>query len=264
MIPEMRANLKINLLYKAVKGYVLSFAKTQKASFTAQLEQGIRYFDLRVIVYRGQYRFVHGMYGMPVLPALREINAYLEQHRTEVVIINLQHFYEMSYDMGVKLVAELVKIFGDRLATRQKHVIQPFFHTPAQLTAAGKQVLILWRANNTLFNTYDDTTKRVLFQHRYTNRYKNTADVGELLRFLDSTAYLGDPYKKYGYLHITQLILTGNTKLYIDMGSLFNLFEKHKKALRNYIVNTDRKFNVVIMDFVDHKFSQSVLRRNTY
>lgn len=64
------------------------WSKTQEFSVKLQLQNGIRYFDLRLASKIGsdELFFVHGLYSCEVKDVLKEINEFLNEHPKEVQI----------------------------------------------------------------------------------------------------------------------------------------------------------------------------------
>lgn len=65
---------------------------TQKYDVIAQLQAGVRYFDLRVATKEdtNEVFFVHGLYSCSMYKELVKIRAYLNAHRGEVSFANFQ------------------------------------------------------------------------------------------------------------------------------------------------------------------------------
>ena len=100
---------------------------TQWTGFTTQLQNGIRYFDLRVAfgtkycsqtvpddaskIY-GCFYFVHGLYASRVADEFKKIRKFLDEHPKEVVILDFQHFYAMDKQkkaIFTRLVEEVMR-----------------------------------------------------------------------------------------------------------------------------------------------------------
>lgn len=90
----------------------------QSMSATDQLIKGVRYYDFRI----GQpddisepISVVHGQYGANVLDVLKEINAFLDDHRKEVVILDFNHFYNMTLNQHCQMIECIIRLFGSKL-----------------------------------------------------------------------------------------------------------------------------------------------------
>lgn len=90
---------------------------TQSLNFTEQLKAGVRYFDFRVASRKQSDKiyFIHGLYGMTVEDGVNEIMSFLRNHKKEVVMLDFNHFYEMSHEQHLQLLKTLAEIIGDML-----------------------------------------------------------------------------------------------------------------------------------------------------
>lgn len=57
-----------------------------------------RYFDLRIAVHKATktLQFVHGMYAEEIEPPFSHIREFLLNHQQEIVVLDIQHFYDFS------------------------------------------------------------------------------------------------------------------------------------------------------------------------
>ncbi|XP_057680489.1 PI-PLC X domain-containing protein 2 isoform X2 [Corythoichthys intestinalis] len=101
------------------KKVMVKWSMTQNLTFKEQLDAGIRYFDLRVSSKPGEpgleIFFIHGLFGHKVRDGLREINAFLCEHRTEVIFLDFNHYYKMSSQHHEYLIKMLQEVFGNKL-----------------------------------------------------------------------------------------------------------------------------------------------------
>lgn len=87
MSPDAEPLLQRLRFLGSMLGYVMSrWSITQSYDVLAQLNSGIRYFDLRIATKTGtdQLYFVHGLYADDVRGPLSEIQTFLETHPREV------------------------------------------------------------------------------------------------------------------------------------------------------------------------------------
>ncbi|XP_030375196.1 PI-PLC X domain-containing protein 2 [Scaptodrosophila lebanonensis] len=94
--------------------FVRRWAKTQSASILEQLHLGVRYFDLRIAQHEGKFYYVHGLLSMEVFEPLYELCQFLATHRQEVVVLDMQHFYDLNVVQHQQLHKELLYMFGER------------------------------------------------------------------------------------------------------------------------------------------------------
>ncbi|XP_063243258.1 PI-PLC X domain-containing protein 2 isoform X2 [Bacillus rossius redtenbacheri] len=130
---------------RLVKRCIYRWSVTQRLSVTQQLAHGIRYLDLRVSSKPEQKELyvVHGMYGAPVSGVLEEVNSFLLQRPNEAVILDLQHFYQMTPEHHSALLALVVRTFGPRLCPVVRSLEEV---TLSWLRARGFQVIVVYRS----------------------------------------------------------------------------------------------------------------------
>ena len=100
-----------------VKKVVADWAITQGRTVTEQLNDGIRYFDLRTCLNTDDDNMyiVHAMYGMNVFDVIDEISAFTKANTEEIVLLDFNHFYEMTNSSHDQLYNKLVSAFGDTM-----------------------------------------------------------------------------------------------------------------------------------------------------
>lgn len=88
-------------LSSGVASAFTKFARSQDRDVTQMLDDGIRYFDLRVCGTNGNGppRFCHSIYGEPIMTFVDDVQAWAAAHPRELVILDFNHFIAMSqYD----------------------------------------------------------------------------------------------------------------------------------------------------------------------
>jgi hypothetical protein len=94
-------------IYASVPATIKAWGQTQTLNFTAQLNAGVRYFDFR-IAYTGNaaqgWRIVHTLFSNdPLISDVQAIATWAAAHRSEVVVIDVQH---LCYDNSPSLANE--------------------------------------------------------------------------------------------------------------------------------------------------------------
>ncbi|XP_027280547.1 PI-PLC X domain-containing protein 1 isoform X2 [Cricetulus griseus] len=120
---------------------VLKWSVTQALDITQQLDEGVRYLDLRIAHMTGgserNLHFVHMIYTTALVEdTLTEISEWLESHPREVVILACRNFEGMTDELHEYLVGCIKNIFGDMLCPRGD------IPTLRQLWARGQQVIV--------------------------------------------------------------------------------------------------------------------------
>jgi len=76
------------------------WAKTQERTTAQMLNDGIRYFDIRVCVdNKGVLMTCHGLYGASVASMLDDVKAFTDKNPREVVLLGFNHFWERAYQI---------------------------------------------------------------------------------------------------------------------------------------------------------------------
>lgn len=96
-------------------------AETQDFGFAGQLARGVRYFDVRVGNFDGEYLMFHGpVSGPKYSEVLADIKAFLDENPTEFLILDYQHFKNDSEEVTFKMLEEAVGT--DRLLLKKEGV----------------------------------------------------------------------------------------------------------------------------------------------
>lgn len=127
-------------------------SRTQNSDFAAMLEGGVRYFDCRVTEVRGKLTFVHGDSdgGFAASPqmitldeAVDDINAFVEQNPSEIVILDFQHTWSATED-AVIAALENGLVSRGRVLTKEL-ASDPSTVTLGQMRGWGKNIVIVYR-----------------------------------------------------------------------------------------------------------------------
>lgn len=77
-----------------------NWAKTQERTTAEMLNDGIRYFDLRICVdSKGVFMTCHGLYGASVASILDDVKNFTDKNPREVVLLGFNHFWERQYQI---------------------------------------------------------------------------------------------------------------------------------------------------------------------
>lgn len=77
-----------------------NWAKTQERTTLQMLNDGIRYFDLRVCVNsKGVLMTCHGLYGASVESVLDDVKTFTDKNPREVVLLGFNHFWERKFQI---------------------------------------------------------------------------------------------------------------------------------------------------------------------
>ena len=77
-----------------------NWAKTQERNTLEMLNDGIRYFDIRVCVdSKGVLMTCHGLYGASVDSILDDVKTFTDRNPREVVLLGFNHFWERQFQI---------------------------------------------------------------------------------------------------------------------------------------------------------------------
>lgn len=159
-----------------VSDIVQPMSRAQDRSIGQQLDDGIRYLDLRVAPLEGVPRFCHALFGAPLYSALTELEGFLDQHPKELVILDFAAFYGMNQALHDQVVQSVVETVGEQRLVRQS---DPATITPDELWSGQGRVIALHSALGSV---------PARFQHRFWNRnliaspWPNTMSVDQLVQ----------------------------------------------------------------------------------
>jgi hypothetical protein len=77
------------------------YGEAQALDIYGQCARGARYLDLRVVHERGSFFTAHGMAGACFEDILTQVACFLDEHPTEVVICDFNHFHR--FECAVRL-----------------------------------------------------------------------------------------------------------------------------------------------------------------
>lgn len=151
--PEQDLSQWVNAVYAlGLSGLVAAeviagWSKTQPVSIGQQLEAGIRYFDLRVVLSGSDYWVCHGMYSCKIDDVINDVKNFVDQHPKEIVILDFNHLYQMSGKaLNQSLIQKMTAAFGNKMAPNS---LGPTV-TPNSLWDQGYQIIVLYADADTV------------------------------------------------------------------------------------------------------------------
>ena len=224
--------------------FIKLWAKCQSKTIYEQLLMGIRYFDIRITKYNGEYYTIHSLIAVPVNQILHDILLFIDTFPTEKIILDFNHLYIDD----VKEFEEYLKFqIGDKAVSNNNDNIV------AAIGTLDKPLFVFVDDDNTSFFNSDILKS---FWH-------DTNDVNLLTTSMSEES-------KEGLLRITQAILTptqtdvllGIFLFFIFPSSLKALTYKNKQRIYNYLELDIQNKNIIITDFVDEDYVDLCIREN--
>jgi len=240
------------------KGVVALGSKTQNKTTRQQLDEGIRYFDIRVGYLFNKFFIVHGLCGPEIDKVLEDVVDFLKNCPKEIIILDLNHFYDLNMESHAILANRIVEILG--------HLLCPSFRGPAVTFNE------LWENSENIILIYHDpyiTEQNPKFwpPHKITSPWPNTTSVSDLFKFLPQTIQ----NRPKDALHVTQGILTPTINTIIlgilptFPSSIKQFVKKFNQKMVSWVLEEclNRPLNIFIMDFYDEtNFVDSVVYLN--
>ena len=224
--------------------FIKLWAKCQSKTIYEQLLMGIRYFDIRITKYNGEYYTIHSLIAIPVNQVLHDILLFIDTFPTEKIILDFNHLYIDD----VKEFEEYLKFqIGDKAVSNNNDNIV------AAIGTLDKPLFVFVDDDNTSFFNSDILKS---FWH-------DTNDVNLLTTSMSEES-------KEGLLRITQAILTptqsdvllGIFLFFIFPSSLKALTYKNKQRIYDYLELDIQNKNIIITDFVDEDYVDLCIREN--
>ena len=258
---------RFNKLHRVSQQLVYQWAKTQHHPVHTQLQDGIRYLDLRIEKTSSGWKTFHGLLSNCFIDVLDDIARFANDHPREIVIVDFQHLVNFTTADHHELVLYCIQhpLLGPRLAGTQFTAESTF----RDFWAVDKNVILLYTEGNAQFPH--------LFWHRrqtIDNPWHNTPKA----HILQTRLLEGVKTRTAGKFYVSQLVLTPDlyrviSGLFSGMSSLFTLSVPSitKVIEGGFLTELDytakqagQSMNVVIVDFYEHSnFVLSCLRLNT-
>ena len=184
---------------------ICAWSRAQGVHLGEQLEAGIRYFDLRVARNDadGKLYFAHSMFGDDVLNSIEQISKFLRIHSRELLILDFQHFLNLSAADHASLAETIEAAFGGILIPPPQGGVFP---TLESVWSSRQQVIVVYSdesgANDVLASHAQFWSRNLL-----SSKWANTPDPIKLRDYLRAVVK-GAPSEQ---LFVLQGVLTPDT-----------------------------------------------------
>lgn len=120
-----------------------NWSKTQPLKVRQQLEQGIRYFDIRLCARGSSVYICHGKYSVDFSRFIQDMKQFLDdpRYRQELVILDINHLYEMNPAHHNTAINELLHSFGSKIADKNNFGLDSALE---DFWKNNKQVIIIY------------------------------------------------------------------------------------------------------------------------
>ena len=118
-VNSIKAELEKYLPADRVTEILAIWAKAQRHSIYAQLQGGVRYFDLRVIVKNNEFYIEHSLYSAKLDTILNDINLFIAKYPKEILILDFQSLKgENSQNMSPGDVQKFAKLITQTFSSK--------------------------------------------------------------------------------------------------------------------------------------------------
>ena len=164
---------------------VARWAKTQKQTIFEQLRTGARYLDLRCGWQPDTktWKIHHSLVGVDVVTVLEDIKSFMNAFKTEVVIVELSHFYgDPDEDAVEQLASEVLGALGELVVPYYPSERENFWTRALEESVKKNQRVLIAFEN---FNAYNTTEKHSPFLWPWVleNGYADTDDVARMKEY---------------------------------------------------------------------------------
>ena len=231
---------------------VARWAKTQKQTIFEQLRTGARYLDLRCGWQPDTktWKIHHSLVGVDVVTVLEDIKSFVNAFKTEVVIVEMSHFYgDPDEDAVEQLASEVLGALGELVVPYYPLEEENFWTRPLEESVKKNQRVLIAFEN---FNAYNTTEKHSPFLWPWVleNGYADTDDVAKMKEYNYDVVRTFNNQTEKDELRLTKLswILTAKAKTVEN--SIWPLIKNHHPKT---IVDLTLKYadRFVFEEFVD-------------
>ncbi|EDW25575.1 GL26671 [Drosophila persimilis] len=196
--------------YRFFPCFVRRWSKTQSSSIIEQLSLGVRYFDLRIAQRDEKFYYCHALFAMEIFEPLIELRQFLDSHPEELVVLDMQHFYDLTPNHHQQLHKELIQFFGHRLySTTEGSLLDCTLNRCLEMQ---RQVVIIYR------RCPIPLPLRFWPSFAWPTPWPNKASVKKLQSFLEDSLLSRQPQQGY----VSQCLITP-TGRYIAFRVFFSL-----------------------------------------
>jgi len=193
------------------------WSRCQNTTIGRQLEDGVRYLDLRVIADGGKFFLVHSMYSTNVKSALKDVRKFLNRPgNKEVVVLDFQHVYGMGPAEHEALVGLVKGILVDR-AGESLLIERGSDLTLSSIWSGGRRAVAFYPEPGTV-GGHPELWHRYGPESRIVSRWPNTNDIPtlitELAREMKSEEVAR--FQESGGFYVLQAVRTPDEEAIVD------------------------------------------------
>jgi hypothetical protein len=252
--PEFLLNSKI--LQVLSKPIVKNYSICQNKSILEQLNDGIRYIDLRIVKHEKEElgSICHGLHGDYVISMLNQILEFISENKKEIIFVDVKKVYGFSEKERIEweelFIKKCLSIFGDAICPSNYSPT----HTLEEIWANGHQVIFF----------VPFVTKKgseLFWEMNMMNRsWANSSKDSEVIEFIDNQISNHDE----NLFHLSEFIVTPTkdtitSNIFSDLKSIAMISNKI------FIKSIEEKnnFNILCCDFYNEiEFVKICIEKN--
>ncbi|EKE42198.1 glycosylphosphatidylinositol diacylglycerol-lyase, putative [Entamoeba nuttalli P19] len=250
---------------KKHRSFMKRWSKTQQLGIRDQCIAGIRYFDFRVVYNHKLKKFylLHGLYCQLLETALQDITCFLTEHDGEVIIIDINHLYQINSLNNFQSLCLLIE------ECCSKHLVlndyNKFIIPLSQLVHIKQRLFVF------CLNPFNQKLPLYLFpQDQIDSIWPNKNETRKMLKRLD---YNSKVYQNNQKLTIIQAVVTPSiksirksyyTKKYPN--STIKIAEKTNPLVLKWLQTSSAFVNILLIDNVkmNDEIVHFMIRRNNF
>ena len=208
-----------NLLPQSmIRPVIAGWSKTQPESLTEQLNNGIRYFDLRVCFDKSSNNFYlcHALLGVQLIVALRQIQQFARNHPSEIIILDFNHLYNITTSNTFTSLIEKIDKSLNQLAV--PNTLHPN-NTIGDIKKTQRNIIIILDNKDNLDNNILSafSSQYLWHQSQINSPWPNVTTASALKQKLDADiTFRAANYQVSKQFFVLQAIKTEDTTQIID------------------------------------------------
>eukprot|EP00735_Rhodelphis_limneticus_P003569 TRINITY_DN15055_c0_g1::TRINITY_DN15055_c0_g1_i1::g.25021::m.25021 TRINITY_DN15055_c0_g1::TRINITY_DN15055_c0_g1_i1::g.25021 ORF type:complete len:445 (+),score=30.74,sp/B2RXA1/PLCX2_MOUSE/27.16/2e-21,ShK/PF01549.19/6.2e-06,Varsurf_PPLC/PF03490.8/0.16 TRINITY_DN15055_c0_g1_i1:124-1335(+) len=242
--------------------FIIEWGLAQSQTLYQQLVLGARWLDVRAIwdEETSAWRTVHFLLGNPIEMLLQDVNAFLDAHPQEVIVVDLSAFGNSPADKRHDLAKMVNTIFGTKLWP----VAQSLNSTLGEVVGKGYQVLVTFE-DQSVQSAYPYLWPRSIYEGDYSNKDRLEEMMMHNTGLVETLGGKGKLFRVWWTLTPQVDTIIKSVRPRAEFKSLFDLGREANSAIVDYskqMVNYQLG-NLFIVDFIEHSLAaQTVIDYN--
>lgn len=257
-----------------VRRAVHSWSTTQTISIKQQLEAGVRFLDVRVAYLDGTIYVIHGLRAMEIRDLFKSVYDFIIAHPKEVVLIDINSFYQFRAKEHDELLVMIRAIFGDKLIDEPTTSLGVLGYSLNKIWDLGRVIVFYDQSDSRIdINGHAGPSSAVrppayVWSHRFIRRpWPKTEDANKMIA--EVAELVRDRVLEDGFQVCKAIVtLTVDAIMRQPTGTFEQRFGRRAtRALVDWLRQEGhqhrRNLNIILADFVDeNNFCDAVIDLN--